>query len=428
MSTVRLYGDNIKAYKWQLDSHKVITDHISKEDKHQKVIVIKSTRQRFGKSTFAKAELLRFSLGISGSINAYVSPTLKLARKMYDEIVKATDSFITKKNSLDMIIEFNSGSVLRFFSGEMKDSLRGFTVSGILVIDEAAYINDDVYYELLSPWTTVKKALTVIISTPRYKSGFYYDLYMKGLDDSNFYKTLDWVRDYDCPMDDFTLSLRDTMPSQKWRSEYLGLFLDAEGSVFGDFSSVLIDNPTDDSELYIGIDFGTGSGKDDTVVTAVNSKGEQVAIWSCNDKSPTEQVELITKELLSVKNKIKFIYAEQNSIGKIYLDMLKNKGFNITPFNTTNDSKRELVEMLQVAIDQKQISILRNIKQIDELTFFESKLNNNNKITFNASYGHNDDYVIALMLAYKGYRIHKYGGQYNLSFLNNKNKPYKYDR
>lgn len=400
--TVNLYG-GVTPYQWQKETHDYITAYISEERKYQKIITIKAARQVYGKSALAKAELLRFSLQKKDSLNAYVAPTLKLAKKMYDEILKCCSVLIESKNSIDMKITFITGSAIRFFSAEQRDNLRGFNVNGVLIIDEAAFITDDVYYELLSPWTVVAGALTIIISTPKFRQGFFYELLQKGLGDSQLYKSFDWTSDHPPVMNEFLEQQKKLIPAQKFKSEYLGLFLDAEGSVFGDFSQCIIHYKPSFQSLYFGLDFGTGSGKDDTVLTALNENREQVLIWRCNDKPPTEQVEIICGILLQYRQNIKKVVAEQNSIGKVYLDMFRNRlsgQITITPFNTTNESKRKLVEDLQVEIQNNTIKILNDTEQSQQLSFYEATVNSTtNKVSYNAPSGYNDDMVIALMLA-----------------------------
>lgn len=407
------YGDH-GAYLWQSDTHKKLDEYNLIEGK--KTFTIKAARQRYGKSTFVKAELLKMVINKPGSANNYTSPTLKLAEEMYQSIVSRCSPIISNQNGSKLRISFVNGSTLNLFSAEQGEALRGFTVTGLNVIDEAAYIRDDAYFELISPWTIVHNAPTIMLSTPRYKSGFFWEYYTKGYNNNNIHYTFDWVRDYEVEMPPDILADREMMPYQKWKSEYLGLFLDGDSSVFGDFSKCLIDEPPPFKELYFGLDFGTGSGKDYTSLTALNEDRVQVFKWSTNKLTPTEQV----NEIISILNKhsqyIRGFLAEQNSIGNIYIDMLKKSYKNITPFVTTNDSKRKLVEGLQVAIQHDKIKLLNDKRQNEQLDFYESKISSTNKVTYNAQSGKNDDDVISLMLANECYERKKNKKQYIISF------------
>lgn len=418
---IKIYGKK-SPYQWQKDTHSYISSLLSKKEKVAQTIVIKAARQRFGKSSFTKAELLRFALGVEGSKNAYVTPKLNLARKMFKEIVAASSEFIVAKNMIDMIIEYDNGSVIRFHSEQQGEGLRGFTVTGILVIDEGSSFKDTTFYELIAPWVTVHKALTVVISTPKYKMGFFYDLFREGFNEDNPYVTsFDWVENFDAPISPEDMAKKNNMPIMKWRSEYEGFFLDAEGSVFGSFADCLIDKPREYKEIYLGLDFGTGSGKDYTVLSGFNEYGEQVFLWSENKIPPLSQVKVIADMVKSFQYEIeesigfnrtrkrtvdmvKNFYAEVNSIGSIYIDALRKEGLNINPFNTTAVSKRKLIERMQVAIQNKTVKLMKDQDQMQQFSFYESKVDpKTNKVTYNAPAGMHDDKVMATLLAWKAF-------------------------
>jgi Mrp family chromosome partitioning ATPase len=55
----------------------------------------------------------------------------------------------------------------------MRDNLRGYTVD-FLIIDEAAFISDEIF-DIVLPMTNVKQAPIVIVSTPRFRTGKFYE-------------------------------------------------------------------------------------------------------------------------------------------------------------------------------------------------------------------------------------------------------------
>ena len=407
---------------------------MQREEKVAETLVIKAARQMYGKSSFCKSELMRFALSKKGSKNAYVSPKLNLARKMFREIKKAAKPIILTSNSIDLIIEFKNGSVLQCHSEQQGEALRGFTVTGLLVIDEASSFKDTTYYELIAPWTTVHKALTIIVSTPKFKMGFFYENYLEGLTNSPYYKTFDWVHTYAVPIPPEELAKKNKMPIGKWNSEYLGLFLDAEGAVFGDFSRCMIElQKYSYDSIYLGLDFGTGCGQDSTVLTGIDEYGKQRFIWAVNDLTPPLQVKMLKKiidaftikhteinqltkkEFIYTSSKIKGFFAEKNSIGAIYIKYLESPDMAIQPFTMDNKKKRKLVEQLQVGIQNEAVGLLKDQEQTQQLSFYESKADKaTGKVTFNAPPGFHDDYVIALLLAYHAYLL-SINGQYNVA-------------
>lgn len=424
-TTITLY----KPYDHQNAVHKAITEHIETVQRFtpefQKIFVVKACRQ-VGKSAMAINELSRFALTFPFSTNGYVAPTLKLSRKTYDEMLRMfkVTGLITKTNAQDLILEFFNEATVQFFSGEQRDNLRGYTISGLSVVDEAAFIRSDIYNECISPWVDAKKAVTLIISTPKFKTGFFYDLFSEGETGTNpMIISNDFTRyDLTAIRSQEVLDMkRKSMPAQSFRSEYLGEFLEAEGSVFGKFGHLLLDQMPEYEDLYFGLDFGTGSGQDYTVLTAFNERGEQCYLWRVNDMSPTEQVDYIagvmesfvetTKrkdrfgtDRVTKVNHVKGFMAEQNSIGKVYLDLLWDKGIEVQPFVTSASSKTQIIQNLQVAIEQGKIRLLNDANQSAELALYESKQNPTTlHVSYNAPNGEHDDTVMALAIAYECY-------------------------
>lgn len=104
---------------------------------------------------------------------------------------------------------------------------------------------------------------------------------------------------------------------------------------------------------------------------------------------------------------------EMNSIGQVYYDLLRErinsikydhlyKGDRLTlsGFNTTNDSKNRIVHNFQVAIQNKELSLLNNDKLLNQMSRFESKLTNTGKVTYAASRNNKDDMVMSMLIAY----------------------------
>ena len=411
-----------KPFRHQRDVHMAITNHIETVERFtedfQKIFVVKAMRQ-VGKSAMAENELLRFALIFNNSVNGYIAPTLKLSKKTYRELkqILSDTNLLKSYNGSDLIIELINGSTINFFSAEQGDNLRGFTITGLLVVDEAAFISDDVYNDNISPWTDFHKAVTLIISTPKFFKGFFYNFYIAGNDMYNDrVESFDWS-DYDVSYirsEESLESKRRIMPSIKFKSEYLGLFVQGEGSVFGKFDNLIIDKPTNMNKLYFGLDWGTGSGKDSTVLIAFNEFGELCYIWSTNSLSPTKQIDTLVDIINGFGNKVKGLLVEENSIGKVYYDMLVQRNVKVSKFNTTNKSKRKLVEDFQVAIEQSQIKLINNETLKIQLSAYESKETTSGNMTYNAPDGMNDDYVIASMLAY---RCYSKAGSYRFSII-----------
>lgn len=136
-------------------------------------VTVLSPRQ-VGKSYGLQFEIIRFSLE-APSVIMYLCPTNNLARKCFKDLSKKLikSGLIKSANSTTLEIEWVNGSQVLFRSAEMRDNLRGYTVD-FLIIDEAAFISDEIF-DIVLPMTNVKQAPIVIVSTPRFRNGKFYE-------------------------------------------------------------------------------------------------------------------------------------------------------------------------------------------------------------------------------------------------------------
>ena len=409
-----------KPFQWQQAVHNGLTKY-GLNSGH--IHCVKAKRQ-IGKSFIIINELLRFAINYENTTSCCLSPTLNQARKIYKEILKVTDQtgIIRKKNDSLLEIELINDSVIVFKSAEQRESLRGYTFTGILCIDEAAYISDEVY-SIIRPTVDVWQAPILMVSTPKYKMGFFFDTYSLGRLEQ--YKNK--ISSYDlCKFDTSALLPNETLelykqmlPKNMFITEYLGEFLDSQSIVFGDFKQCISNEITEYNELYVGIDWGSGVGSDNTVVTAFNEHNQQVFQIAFNNKTALQQIEYIVEYLQSYGNKIKHIVAECNGLGKPLCDNLKAKikKIPITEWSTTNANKLELINRLQVSFEQSKIQILDIEQQTAELEMYEAKVKENGTVTYNAPVGGNDDMVMSLMFAMESKRMKNKKGKYSISVL-----------
>lgn len=410
---------------------RAVIDAIGKSKCSYKTVVVKSSRQK-GKSFMIANILLYFALNWNKTKNICVSPTLKQAKNIYKTIMDAVEKtgIVKNSNATDLEITFINRSIIRFLSAEMGESLRGYTVTGILCIDECCYISDEVF-NTIKPWVDYNKSPILMVSTPYVKQGFFWQYYNYGLEGVNKVITVDWCdpkfkKEMDKILPPERLEeYRKTMPANKFKSEYLGEWLDDDGTVFIQFKDCAKDVqilPND--KLFVGIDWGMGGGNDDTAIAIINDKGEQVFLDYFNNLTPTQQIDRIIADLEPYMRQIVVIQPELNSLGGVLTDNLKERlqgRARIEGFNTTNQSKNELVMDLQTAFEQKTITILNDPKQMRELSFYTAEYNPKTKnVSYNAPLGLNDDLCIALMLAYNAYKNKKRCGGYAVSAITRK--------
>ena len=394
-----------------------------------RIFVVKSKRQ-VGKTTMAENILLKVAIEHNRTLSCLVEPTLDQARRVYKEMVKAIDEtpVIKRKNDSLLELELINGSTIIFKSAEQRDNLRGFTVTGILVVDECAFIQDDIF-DILQPTTDVHSAPILLISTPKLKQGFFYRYYSAGLTGDNPGIVSIDFNQYDTsfllPKDKLE-QYRTMMPKAQFTTEYLGNFLDSDSILFSNINEC-VSTPTQGwNELYVGIDWGSGAGGDYTSVCGFNERREMVFIDYFNDKSTFEQARYIADLLALNGGKVKNVLAESNSIGTPMIALLKDEldkrnkrdiSHLVTPFVTTNSEKVRLVNQLQVALEQKAVTLLDDRGLLVQLSAYEATYNpKTNNVSYNAPQGLHDDNCISTMLALDALEGGRRTGVYTLGF------------
>ena len=414
----------IKPFSFQKD---VINEVINAKGTG-KIVVVKSRRQ-VGKSVLISNLLLYYAINFSNTRNYVLSPTSKQGKKLYKSIITAIEKsgIIKSKNATDLVITFINGSSIYFKSAEQREALRGETCTGLLAIDECAYISDDIY-NIVKPWVDFWKAVTLMVSTPFIKNGFFYQYYNYGLDNQYNTVTIDW-----CDVkyqEDLNIILpperleeyKKVLPKNVFKTEYLGLFLDDEGTVFTEYMScVKAKQIGKNDKLYVGLDWATGNDGDDTAMSIVNQNGEQVYLEYFNNISSTQQIKRISTILEKFEKQIVVVQTELNSLGTPLTDFLKERSRipanKFIGFNTTNQTKNALVTNLQMAFEKKEVSILDDDKQLRELSYYSAEYNAKTRnVSYNAPQGLHDDLCIALMLSYDAYKNGSATGSYSLSF------------
>ena len=393
-----------------------------------KIVVVKSRRQ-CGKSTLISNLLLYYAINYEGTKNYCLSPTLKQGKKLYKSVVKALTKakIIKSANGSDLSIVLKNDSEINFKSAEQGEALRGETVTGLLCVDEFAYIPDAIY-DIIRPWTDFHKAVTLMVSTPFIKEGYFWRYYNYGLEKSHNTVLIDWA-DYEKYKEDLDKILpperlaeyESILPKKVFKTEYKGEFIEGGGLVFDFFKEAQKEVKLElKDKLYIGIDWSNQANKDYTVVSMLNQNCEQVKLAYWNDLTPLKQIDKVYAELEPYLDQIQAVVCETNSLGTPYTDLLKERlqdrhKNKIKEFTTSNPSKNDLVGKMQVALEQGTISLLPDSKQEREFSYYAAEYNPTTKnITYNAPSGLNDDTVMATMFALYGFNEYKTTGVYSL--------------
>lgn len=373
-------------------------------EKDTKQLVLVWSRQS-GKSVFAEIMLIE-NLLKKNKFSAYISPTFQLGRKVYKEIVNLLDGkgIIKKANSSTLTIETITNSTLQFYSVESYTAIRGTTVNGVLICDEAAYYPDvlpngeNIWGNVIMPITKARQPLTILISTPCGKQGFFYDFYLRALNGEDGIKYLERTIYDDNLVDKEQIEeIKRSIPPKAFEQEFMCKFLDSSLTFFQGFENCFVkDMQYNGTKEWVGVDL-SGDGTDETIVTKVNDNNQviQYKIEGTLDQKYRKIADIInqTNPVAS--------YIENNGLGAPMINEIKKlvkRKSNIYEWNTSNSSKEEIISYLAVKVANKEL-YFNDSELYSQFGTFICKISKTKKLTFAAQEGKKDDRVMSLAIA-----------------------------
>ena len=376
-----------------------------------------------GKTIFAEIMLIEY-LCKPNTFNAYISPTFAQGKKVFAELTQLLEGtgIIRKANAQDLKMESIYGSTLKFFSMESPTSIRGNTVSGILVLDEAAFFpiqladGQDPYFNVIFPIIKARKPKTLVISTPNGKQGMFHNLFIKALNgEKGYYQLTATIYDDDLISKEEIEELKRGYPPLAFKQEFEVEFLDNAMTVFPNFENCF-DGKYDGGKCWIGID-PSSVGEDNTIVSIIN-QNNQVRQYKI-DGSLDQKYDKIA-QIINEYNPVS-TYIENNSIGEVMANEIKKKlkrKTNFYSFTTTNESKKQYISLLAVNIANNEIHFEENNTLLySELSTFTFKLTKGGNITYAARDGFHDDTVTSLGVCLQCREDFKYVGKNNNNFV-----------
>lgn len=409
---------NVKGIKLT-ESQKLIYN--AANDKEHRIVMANISRQQ-GKTTVVMLLCIKW-LTMKNQDIIYFTPTFNLGKRIYSKIIKMLPpEFVAKANASDLYIESINGSQLRFFSGEAAQSARGSNCTK-LILDEAAYIKEEIdgqsfYYNIVLPLTKVHCNKIIMISTPKSTNGFFYELCMQAISgehpDMLYIKRTIYEDALISPEE--IEELKKGYPPMAWKCEFECTFLANALTVFPNFETCF-NGKYSGGKCWIGID-PSSVGEDNTILTVVNERNEirQHKIDGDLDAKYSQIAKLINQY-----NPVA-TYIENNSIGEVMANEIKKKltrKSNFYTFATTNESKKDYISLIAVAIANNDIYFEEDNKLLySELGTFSYRLTKTGNITYAAIDGKHDDTVTSLGICLQCKSDFKHSGQNNLNFVN----------
>lgn len=379
------------------------------------------TGRQFGKTELAMNQALMWALGNEDVVVMWVAPTSSQTHKVYKNILKGIEGapFVksNKGSSGDIEIVFTNGSIIKFKSAAAEDGLRGETVH-YMICDEAAFIKETTFMEILLPMLNVKGRKCLVITTPKGKN-WVHKHYMNGISGDTDYQSFRFTSS-DNPYANKKIieAARKSLPDAMFRQEYLSEFVDG-GSIIENIEELCIlpnlRRPLPKQRYYVGIDIALKN--DFTVFSVVDSQGNLVAYDRFNQITGPQLKERLVKNLNLWKPEHALIEVN-NMGGVIYDDLVQIYGVkNLSQFTTTSKSKNEIITNLINAFASKSIKCVNDEIVKSELEVFEMKITASGNVRYCAADGYHDDIVMATAIAREAQgTVHK--NKVSFKFLN----------
>lgn len=396
-----------------------------------------------GKSWLARYTLLDRAVNRK-QVCMWIAPAIPSARTHWNKLVDLIkkSGIPTKRISqAAKEILFHGGGSISVRSALEPDNLRGDSLDYV-VLDEAAFFRDGeyVWWQVVMPMLTATRGVALFTTTPNGRN-WLYQLFKMGKDENNrYYKSWN-VPSTASPYQDLDLldDLRKTMPSIKWREEFMAEFIADGGGVFSGLEeaakATLLPIPEKGHEYVAAIDFGWSN--DNNVFTVLDKfTRKQVFGTTFNNIGTVRTVKKLIELMDFWQPEVTFI--EKNGIGEALLGLIRDVllgkdtedlidllnrrteddpdetpleeiigGHKIRAIHMTNDIKRDMIERLAADIEYARFEILSEdypfgVQQLDEMSTFERKRTATGMATYGAVEGAHDDCVMALAMAYKG--------------------------
>lgn len=214
---------NFQLLKWQQEVF---------NDKHRFKVV--AAGRRCGKSRLSAVTLLIEGLNCpDGSSVMYVAPTLGQARTIIWDLLHELGRPVIKSSHVNNLeITLINGRKILVRGADNPDSLRGVSLT-YLVLDECAFVKQDVWEKILRAALSDKKGRALFISTPSGRNWFY-DTFKLGQSEEDE----EWKAWHFTTQDNETIDPKEieaakrTLSSFAFKQEYLSSFDTAGADLF----------------------------------------------------------------------------------------------------------------------------------------------------------------------------------------------------
>lgn len=351
---------------------------------------------------------------LQGDRCAWVGPWFKRTKTGYEHIKGMLRDFekagIAKTRDTDLTIDVFHTTTgrrgrLECFSGDSPDSIYGDAFDRIF-IDEATRQPEAIYPSARSTTTATGGKIRIAFNTDRGARHWAIREFLRakrGDERTYGYVTMPTSQSPYVPAEDVAQAKR-ILPDKIFRALYNAEVFEDGASVFENpracmNGSSLFERPVHGVQYVVGVDLARKA--DYTVVIVMNRRTHRlVTVRRWHGLAWAEQRRRIA-DIAREYNNAK-LCVDATGLGDPNVEELVRDGLSVEGFIFTQPSKRELIERLIVAIEQKLISFPTHPELeflIHELEYFEYETTAAGNLVYGAGDNEHDDGVCALALA-----------------------------
>lgn len=319
-----------------------------------------------GKSFCLAGMLVHTALSTQNGLSLCISTGAKAASEIIMKCIQfakavevLTDKAITFRSSFDGVKFSNGSRVLALPSSTDGANLRGWTVTGCVAIDEAAFIRnlDSIMQAIAPTLSRSQTAQLVIASTPAGKNGKFYDMWKAAQNDPSWYAQSTTIHDAILAGLDVDLdSLHKLCPDREvFAQEYECVF---QSSLDNMLDPALIEEtdsiPDSCTGTWLGIDIGRQH--DRTSIVAVKQVGDKLYVDSIKTLHRCEYQKQLDEFAKHVQMQKGFVagYIDAGGIGSAVAEFAGQKiSPKLKPFVFTGTSKTPAYELFRSKVMQR---------------------------------------------------------------------------
>ncbi len=289
--------------------------------------------RRFGKTYLCITRLICWAMEKPGSLCWYVTANYRMAKQIAWRQLKtmAPDELVVKRNESDLSVEFVNGSLIALRGADNEDSLRGVSLSA-LVIDEAAYVKQTAWEMVLRPALSDQGGPAWFITTPAGLNWFH-DLWEQA-QEQNDWDTFSFttIQGGNVSAEEIEAA-RNTLDHRTFQQEYLASFETLAGRVYPGFDDDNIREDVRDmgGPIYWGSDFNVS-----VMAGVLGSRvGDSLHIWDelAVMQSNTDEVCALLKERFPDRQILAYpdptgSARKTSSAGRTDHDIIRRAGFS----------------------------------------------------------------------------------------------------